>query len=267
MDLLPLRDKTIILTRAPSQQVEARRLFESYGARILDLPSLVIGPPKEWGPLDDALEELEDFHWIIFSSCNGIEYVENRLRLKNSSLADSPKNLKFAVVGRKTADHLKRFGVQADFVPPNFVADSLINNFPVSGSGLKMLIPRVESGGRTVLAESFGKSGAHVVEVPAYESSCPKSIPDLTVKALDDFEVDAITFTSGKTVSHTFKLINDYFGDKLQEKINSVKLISIGPQTSISCKKYFHRIDKEAEVHDMNGLAHACIASIADSIK
>tara|TARA_Y100001968_G_scaffold49997_2_gene40408 strand:- start:59 stop:853 length:795 start_codon:yes stop_codon:yes gene_type:complete len=256
---LPLLDKTIILTRAITQQKQARKLFESLGAKVLELPSLVIGPPDEWGPLDDALDELDSFHWLIFSSSNGVQYVENRLRLKDSSLADSPKNLKIAVIGRKTADYLNQLGVKPDFIPPQFLADSLIDNFPVSGAGLKMLIPRVQSGGRTLLAESFGQSGAHVVEVAAYESICPKTIPELTANALENYAVDAITFTSSKTVSHTFQLINDYFGDKWQEKLNLVKLISIGPQTSLSCKKYFRRIDREAENHDMDGLIKACL--------
>ena len=257
-----LKNKTIVLTRSLGQQSDSRKLFEALGARVLDLPSLIIGPPDEWGPLDDALEELNDFHWIIFSSSNGVEYVEQRLRLKDCSIAECPKTLKIAAVGRKTAEFLEQVGAEPDFIPPEFVADSLINNFPVSGAGLKMLIPRVQSGGRTILAESFGEAGAHVVEVAAYESRCPENIPQITADALDNFEVDAITFTSSKTVFHTYKLMKDYFGDKMDEKIKLVKLISIGPQTSLSCRKYFRKIDMEAEEHDMNGLAKACLTAI-----
>ena len=63
-------------------------------------------------------------------------------------------------------------------MPPSFVADSLIDHFPVSGWGLKMLLPRVQSGGRTLLADAFGEAGVRVVEVAAYESGCPATMPE-----------------------------------------------------------------------------------------
>ncbi len=256
--LASLQGKTIVVTRAQEQQGEARSLLNALGARSLDLPALVIGPPEYWGPLDEALKELETFHWIIFSSANGVRAVQERLNLLGKSLGDVPRSLKIAAVGRKTSSCLQKIGVIPDFVPPNFVADSLIQHFPVSGFGLKILLPRVQSGGRNVLAEAFGEAGAHLVEVAAYESSCPEDIPEETARAFLDLEVDAIAFTSGKTVAHTAKLMRMRFGDLWQQKVDRVKLISIGPQTSISCKKYFHRVDKEAEPHDLDGLIHAC---------
>ena len=75
-----LGGRTIAVTRAETQLGEARRLFEAAGASVVDLPALVVTPPDEWGPLDDALAELEDFHWLVFSSGNGVEAVEQRLR-------------------------------------------------------------------------------------------------------------------------------------------------------------------------------------------
>ena len=138
-----LQNRTVVVTRAAEQQGEARRLLESEGARVLDLPALVIGPPDDWGPLDDALEELEDFHWLVVSSANGVQAVEQRLQRRGSGLARRPETLKLAAVGRKTAALLEDLGAPADFVPPRFVADSLIEHFPVSGFGLRMLLPRV----------------------------------------------------------------------------------------------------------------------------
>ena len=74
----PLLGRTIAVTRAEQQLGEARRLFERAGAAVVDLPALVIGPPDTWGPLDDALAELEDFHWLVLSSSNGVDAVQQR---------------------------------------------------------------------------------------------------------------------------------------------------------------------------------------------
>ena len=89
----PLQGRTVVVTRAADQQGAARQLLEQQGATVLDLPALVIGPPDHWGPLDDALEDLESFHWLVFSSANGVQAVEQRLQRLGRCLARRPASL------------------------------------------------------------------------------------------------------------------------------------------------------------------------------
>ncbi|MGC6482777.1 MAG: uroporphyrinogen-III synthase [Synechococcus sp.] len=261
----PLAGRTVMVTRAQEQQGEGRQQLEQFGAQVIDLPALTIGPPDEWGPLDDALQELDDFHWVVFSSANGVRFVEERLRHLGRSLTRRPGGLRIAAVGRKTAALLEQLGAPADFVPPDFVADSLIDNFPVSGWGLRLLIPRVQSGGRTLLAEAFGDAGARVVEVAAYESRCPERMPDAAASALESGEVAAISFSSSKTVSHTAQLLEGRFGPNWRHYLASTKIVSIGPQTSQRCQSVLGRVDTEAQPHDMAGLVKACIQALEPS--
>ena len=253
-----LSGRTIAVTRADQQLGAARRLFEAAGAAVVDLPALVIGPPDHWGPLDDALAELDQFHWLVFSSGNGVEAVQQRLARLGGSLAHRPSGVKIAAVGRKTAAALEALGAAADFIPPDFIAESLVEHFPVSGWGQRLLLPRVQSGGRTVLAEAFAEAGARVVEVPAYESRCPDGLPSAAVRALDQGEVDAITFSSGKTVNHTAQLLEGAFGDGWRERLATVQVVSIGPATSERCHAVLGRVDSEANPHDLEGLVAAC---------
>jgi uroporphyrinogen-III synthase len=256
----PLSGRTIAVTRAEQQLGEARRLFTATGAAVIDLPALVVTPPDDWGPLDDALAELETFHWIVFSSANGVEAVQQRLARRGSNLAHRPAGLRLAAVGRKTARCLEEIGAPADFVPPAYVADSLIEHFPVSGWGLRLLLPRVQSGGRTVLAEAFGEAGARVVEVPAYETRCPEGLPSDALLALSQGHVDALTFSSAKTVSHIVHLLEQAFGDDWPTCLTHTRLVSIGPQTSVRCRELLGRVDAEASPHDLEGLVAACMA-------
>jgi len=258
----PLSGRTIAVTRAEQQLGEARRLFSATGARVIDLPALVITPPDDWGPLDDALAELDSFHWIVFSSANGVEAVEQRLARAGRSLGRRPPGVRLAAVGRKTARCLEEIGAAADFVPPAFVADSLIEHFPVSGWGQRLLLPRVQSGGRTVLAEAFGEAGARVVEVPAYETRCPEHLPSDALQALERRSLDALTFSSGKTVSHTAQLLEGAFGSSWRERLAAVRVVSIGPATSERCQAVLGRVDAEADPHDLDGLVDACVRAL-----
>ncbi|MEX1316587.1 MAG: uroporphyrinogen-III synthase [Synechococcaceae cyanobacterium] len=258
----PRAGRQIAVTRAETQLGAARQLFEAAGARVVDLPALVVTPPDTWGPLDDALADLEDFHWLVFSSANGVEAVEQRLRRLGRSLGHRPGGLKIAAVGRNTAARLEELGAAADFVPPAYVADSLLEHFPVSGWGLRLLIPRVQSGGRTVLAEAFAGAGARVVEVPAYETRCPQGLPSAALAALQEERLDAITFSSGKTVNHTAELLEAAFGESWRERLRSLALVSIGPQTSERCRSRLGRVDAEADPHDLSGLMQACARAL-----
>ncbi len=257
---MPLLGKTVVVTRAQEQQGEARKLLISLGAKVLDLPALIIGPPDDLAPLDNALLEIDTFDWLVFSSGNGVNAVFERLKnLKKNFSAEVFTKLKIAAVGRKTARQLKSFGVIANYVPPDFVAESLIKNFPDSGQKSKLLLPRVQTGGRPFLSKAFHRKGFEVIEVAAYDSCCPESMPEETIIAFENAKVDAITFSSGKTVVHTAKLMSKYFGSTWLDQFENVKLISIGPQTSLSCKKYLKRLDDEANPHDLEGLVQSCI--------
>ena len=256
---MTLIDKKIIITRAQEETSAAREIFRKSGAEVFDLPALVIGPPDDWRPLDDALNKIYTFDWIIFSSANGVRYVEERMNQIGLSLSKISKIIKIAAVGRKTANLLLDIDSEISFVPPRFVADSLIEHFPQNQKGLKLFIPRVQSGGRSILSDSFKLKGANVIEVAAYESSCPEDIPQKTVNALKSGQIDIIAFTSGKTVINTVSLLKQYFAENWLKLIEKIKIVSIGPQTTISCKKFIRKPDKEASPHDLDGLLKACL--------
>ena len=50
-----------------------------------------------------------------------------------------------------------------------------------------------------------------VVEVPAYETRCPNSIPVETINAISNRKIDAMVFSSGKTVSNSSLILSLIF--------------------------------------------------------
>jgi len=256
---LPLQDRNIIITRAIDQSSEAKIIFKNAGAFVFDLPALIIDYPDDLTPLDKLIDQINKFDWIIFLSINGIKFLDKRLIDKGSCLRTCSSEFKIAVVGEKTAQYLSNKGIIADYIPPDFIAESLVKNFPFPVKDLKILIPRVQSGGNNLIIENFLSRGALVKEVAAYESRCPESIPKKTINALKNKRIDAILFSSGKTVKNTAFLLQKHFGREWKSILYEVKLFSIGPQTTLECHKNFGRIDKEADKYTFEGLLKATI--------
>jgi uroporphyrinogen III methyltransferase / synthase len=262
----PLTGKIILVTRSVGQSNQFSDRLIALGATVIEMPTLEIVPPSSWEALDDAIAHLSYFDWLILTSTNAIDYFFERLTAQGKDSRDLA-GVKIAVVGEKTAQSLKQRSLQPDFIPPNFVADSLIENFPDKLDGKKVLFPRVESGGREILVKELNLKGAKVTEVAAYQSSCPSSIPPAAELALQNRKVDAITFASSKTVQFFCQLTNNIFSNNFDASqfLEGVCIASIGPQTSKTCHTLFGRVDVEAQEYTLDGLTQALIAWATNS--
>ena len=185
---------------------------------------LCIAPPTNWEPIDNAIANISEFDWVIFTSTNGIDYFCNRI-INNQGSINALNNIKVAVVGAKTANHLtNNYGITPSFTPPNFVSDSLIECFPNRDNleGTKILYPKLEAGGRENISEELSSLGATVTAIPAYQSNCSSEIPSSIKNAFSEGKIDVVTFASPKTVECFYQrcLITVYTKhSKTQKKI------------------------------------------------
>ncbi len=260
----PLADKTILVTRATGQSSAFTSLLSGQGATVIDMPALEIRPPSSWVGLDQALATLPKFDWLILTSGNAVNFFIDRLLETGADLRRLAP-LKLAVVGKKTAKVLAERGLKANFIPANYVADDLVDSFPVPTAGLQILFPRVETGGRDVLVKAFTAQGATVTEVAAYESGCPAAMPPGAVAALQQGQVDVVTFASSKTVRHFKQLMVAQFGEAWVEVIQGVAIASIGPQTTKTCRVDLGRVDIEATTYTLDGLTDALVQWATDA--
>ncbi|PSN77876.1 uroporphyrinogen-III synthase [filamentous cyanobacterium CCP4] len=249
----------MLITRATEQSSAFADLLSAQGATVVDFPALEIRSPSSWAGLDEAIAVLSTFSWLILSSANAVNFFIDRLLDQGQDLR-ALRGLKIAVVGRKTAAVLKRRGLVPDFVPPDFVADSMVDHFPESVAGRLLLFPRVESGGREVLVQEFTAAGAEVVEVAAYESGCPATADPEALAALKRGLVDVITFASSKTVTHAVQLLEQGLGKGWRDVLNGVAIASIGPKTSDTCRELLGRVDIEPAEYTLDGLTEAIAA-------
>src|SRR4051812_4842869 len=74
----PLRERTVVITRALAQAAPFAAALEGYGARVISCPTIEIVEPESFAPLDDAIQNLYGYDWLIFTSVNGVDYFLRR---------------------------------------------------------------------------------------------------------------------------------------------------------------------------------------------
>jgi len=244
---LPLFGKRIVVTRAEDQAAESIDALRALGADAIELPSISIQPPESWMALDTAIERLDQYDWLIFTSVNGVRFFTERLDR-------SPRDLRrlrarIAVIGDRTRAAVEALHLKADVMPGEFVAESLLESLaPHEMAGQRVLIPRAAVA-RDILPESLRKRGAVVDVVEAYRTAIPADATERTA-AVFSRHVDWITFTSSSTVKNLLAIAG-------RDKIERAKLASIGPVTSQTMRMHGLRVDVEAHPHTMADLIAA----------
>jgi uroporphyrinogen III methyltransferase / synthase len=249
----PLEGRTIVVTRAAAQAQRFTQLLEAAGARVLEAPAIVIAPPPSWEPLDAALDALDTFTWIIFTSVNGVAMVERRLPARGlawSALAGR----RVAAIGPATADALAEHGVRPDLVPGEYRAEGLLERLRgVVTPADRVLLPRAAQT-RDVLVTGLQRLGAQVTEVPAYATRRAEAGAARLREALAAGTIDAVTFTSSSTARNFAELFTE---DERRNWLGRVTVASIGPITAATAAEYGLATDVMPGEYTIPALARA----------
>ena len=230
-DNKPLFGKTIVVTRARSQASALTKQLEAEGAKVIEAPSIKIVPPETYAPLDEAIKNIHTYKWLVLTSANGVKAFFARLAHAGLD-ARALASVKIAAIGCGTAKALQSCGVKADLVPCTYKAEELAEALaPQLTKGDKVLIPRAKEA-REVLPETLRKLGVEVDVITAYETAAVCENAAELMEALQNKEVDMVTFTSSSTVTNFLKVLG---GSK--ELLEGVALAAIGPVTAETCRK------------------------------
>jgi len=223
----PLFGKTVIVTRPKSQAPEFTKLLEEQGAYVITFPTIEIAPPSSHKALDKAINSIEQYDWIVFTSVNGVKSFFERLKKLDKDVRELHR-AKIAAIGEVTAQEIENMGIKVDIVPNDFKAEGLIRIFKKKEiRDCKILIPRAKVA-RDILPQSLVKMGAKVDVVTAYITKQPgKAKTKNIIKLLGEDKIDMITFTSSSTARNFFDLMPDF-----KQKKNRPLFASIGPITA-----------------------------------
>ena len=236
---LPLTGKTIVITRARTQADEFVSELERYGAEVVVCPTIEIKPLEDYARLDEAIEHLYGYDWLIFTSVNGVDHFFKRLQQQQRD-AHELDDIKLCAIGDATAERLHTLQVHVDVVPTQFKAEGVyaaLASF-VGGekalSGLNILIPRA-SVARDFLPKALAQAGARVDVVPTYSTSLPEDLDKGHVAAMLSGGADCIAFTSSSTVRNLATLFDT---QDLSEPLKNITIACIGEVTADTAKEY-----------------------------
>lgn len=248
----PLAGLRVGVTRPFAQSRSFAEKLAASGAEPALMPTIETAAVEGSPEIKQALDHLEIFSCIVFSSANGVDAFFGALR--NTGLdARALAGKTAAVIGPATAEALSRYGVQADISAETFVAEGLLDVLRQPGNlaGKRFLVVRSDIG-RDALARGLREAGAFVDEVTFYTTRTAPLSPYIRER-LSRGSLDIITFTSSSTVHGLFSQVT---ADALDPK---TALASIGPQTTKALQQYGRSPEIEAVEYTTDGLAAAIL--------
>lgn len=254
-----LAGRTIVITRALEQANEFVAELERYGASVLLCPTIAITGPESYERLDEAIDHLYGYDWIIFTSVNGVDYFLHRFRHRGHEITELD-DLQICAIGEATADRLGEAHIHVDVIPEKSKAEgvfaALSQYVGEDGAlrGLNFLLPRATVA-RDFLPQALEAAGARVDAVPAYRTIQPDGLDRGRVAAmLAGGAADCIAFTSASTVRNLARLFDTH---DLSEILKGVAVACIGDITAKTAADYGLRIEVQPSSFTISALAHA----------
>ncbi len=222
-----LRGKRILVTRARSQALSLVQRIESLGGEVVEFPTIEIRPPESYGPLDQAINQIGSYDWLIFTSVNGVEQFLDRFEKLGKNIADLA-GIEVGAIGPETAKRLTATQIQPSLVPKQYQAEGILEAL-ISETvlGKRILIPRAAKA-RDILPETLRQWGARVDVVEAYQTVLPQVDVSALCQLLREGTIDMITFTSSSTATNFAAMLRD---QDLPRLLSRAVIACIGPIT------------------------------------
>jgi uroporphyrinogen III methyltransferase/synthase len=251
----PLFGRRIVVTRSRDQASAFVEMLIDRGATTIEFPTIDVVPPASWDELDRAINTVETYSWLIFTSANAVRFFMDRLRSLGKDLR-TLKGVNICTIGPKTAETLGQYGLRADLVPSEFKAEGVLAALGgVRVKGRKFLIPRAKVA-REVIPDKLRELGADVTVATAYENVKPSADIERARKLFEEKKIAVVTFTSSSTVHNFVEILGR---KEYKSLLDGVAVASIGPVTAKTAEEYGMKTDVMPEEYTIPALVDAIV--------
>jgi uroporphyrinogen-III synthase len=254
-EVLPLKNKTIVMTRALETSRESAEIFIQLGADVITFPTLDIVPPDSWNQFDDFIVNKNQVDFIIFTSAHSVKMFSKRLEELNESINYS--TVKVVAVGNKTSAVCEKYGIPINIIPKNFSSEGVIFELLKFKLNKKIIfIPR-SAIGKEELPGSLEELGAIINSVPVYNVAVPsaESIAPYIDK-LKKSRPDLYIFTSPSTFENFLQILKI---KDLARYFSGALIAAIGPTTRTAIEIRKLKVNIIPDEYTIEGLAKAIV--------
>ena len=204
---LPLKGKTIVITRTIEQSQESAAALTNLGANVIIVPTLEIVPPSDWSKFDLVVAHPEKIDFIIFTSVHSVQMFSKRCREIGALI--NYNRTKVVAVGNKTSSYCHKNNIEVNIVPEKFSAEGVIEALSKYNMKNKVVfIPR-SAIGREELPLGLKDLGAIIKSVPVYNVAIPSGDNVKTsLQQLNSSDIDLFIFTSPSTFENFLQIAN-----------------------------------------------------------
>ena len=210
------------------------------------------------GPLDAAIDRLDEFDWLVFTSANGVRFFLQRLERPGPRPA-GPGPLRLAAIGPATAEALAGFHLRADLVPDSFRSEALAA--ALLGRAVGAEDPagprRSRPDGAPRGARAPGRCRPRWRSITMPTSA---SLPDGVADRIADGTIDWITLTSSAIAERLHALLPEPARRRVG---HDVRIASLSPVTSETARSLGWDVAVEAGEYTWDGLVRSLVERVA----
>ena len=223
----------VLITRPRAQADDFAEKLRGAGFEPIFFPVIEIKPIENNTALERALEKLDCYSWVVFTSVNAVPpTISPHFRRKWGECPEGTRGVKFAAIGPKTAEALRKRGIEPDFIPDEYIGEAILSGLG-DVKGKWILLPRAEIA-REELPKAISKAGGIAHEIIVYRT-LPAEVDTNGLTALKS-GVDIITFTSASCVENFIETLRRNNLDPLNLPNNPL-FACIGPITEQAARE------------------------------
>lgn len=208
-----LPGRTILVAPDDAQAGDLTVELTRHSARVLVCPRIEIVEPDNFAALDEAIQNLFGYDWLIFANPNAAGFFLRRFQNLRHEISELDA-LRVCALDDGTRQQLEEAQVHVDLVPERFTTDGVLaaletyNGGRDSLRGLNLLLPRAAIS-RNYLRQALEDAGARVDVVTAYRTAGSHTSELVQLKVLlESGGIDCIIFTTPASV-RTFSQLLD----------------------------------------------------------
>lgn len=227
--------KSYLIPKIGEPTTELAQMLREKGASVEEFPVGQIVHKKA----DISREDLAGTNWLLFTSKHGVDAFFENLDASGLDVRNLA-GISIAAIGSKTAEHLRAYGIHADFVPEVYNSDAFAEELQKLVKPEERILYPKAANADSHLKEALGQY-CRFDELVVYENEKAENIilPEIWTN------YDGILFTCASSAKRFAKAVRDMTAEYDKKEC---RIYSIGPKCSQALRELgFETVEQAKE--------------------